>query len=125
MKTQRDHLKSHHQLQSFYELDQKHAKNQQVLHCMWVFVYKTDKHEFLQKCKARLVVCGNQQTLEDLSTRATTLTSMTFQALMTITAKFDLETVQMDVVNAFVNSKLDEVVYMKQSSGFETGNRVL
>src|SRR5947207_1269523 len=64
MKTQRNHLESHHQLQSFYELDQKHAKSQQVLHCMWIFVYKTDKHEFLQKYKIRLVVCENQQTLE-------------------------------------------------------------
>src|SRR5438046_2348382 len=125
MKAQRDHLELHRQLQSFYELDRKHAKNQQVLHCMWVFVYKTDKHEFLQKCKARLVVCGNQQTLEDLLTRATTLTSMMFQALMTITAKFDLETVQMNVVNVFVNSKLDEMMYIKQSSEFETDNRIL
>ena len=86
---------------------------------MWVFVYKTDKHGYLQKCKARLVVCGNQQALTDLPTRATTLASMAFRALMAITAKFDLETVQMDVVNAFVNSHLDEVVYMRQPPGFE------
>ena len=92
---------------------------------MWVFIYKTDKHGFLQKCKARLVVCGNQQAIGDLPTRATTLASMTFRALMAITAKFDLETVQMDVVNMFVNSKLDEVVYMRQPSGFEKGNTVL
>ena len=42
-----------------------------------------------------------------------------------ITAKFDLKTVQMNVVNAFVNSKLDEVVYMRQSSDFEKDNTVL
>ena len=108
-------------MQSFYELDWKHAKGQQILHCMWVFVYKTDKHGFLQKCKARLVVCGNQQAHGDLPTRATTLASMTFRALIAITAKFDLETIQMDAVNAFVNCKLDEVVYMKQPPGFETG----
>src|SRR5947207_15959561 len=54
-----------------------------------------------------------------------TLASMTFQALMAITAKFDLETVQMNMVNAFVNSKLDEMMYMKQPPEFETGNRVL
>ena len=44
---------------------------------------------------------------------------------MGITAKFDLETIQMDAVNAFVNCTLDEVVYMRQPPGFETGNRVL
>src|SRR5947207_11597137 len=116
MKVQRNHLELHCQLQSFYELNQKHTRNQQVLHCMWIFVYKTDKHEFLQKCKIRLVVCRNQQILEDLLTRAMTLISMTFQALMAITAKFDLEMIQMNVMNAFVNSKLNEMIYMRQSS---------
>ena len=124
-KTQTDHLESHCQLQSFFETDQRHVRGQQVLHCMWVFIYKTDKHDFLQKCKTCLVVCENQQTIENLPTRATTLTSMMFRALMTITAKFDLKTVQMNVVNVFVNSKLDEVVYMRQPSGFEKGNTVL
>ena len=32
--TQRIHLESHHQMQSFYEIDQKHTKKQQILHCM-------------------------------------------------------------------------------------------
>ena len=32
--TQRIHLESHHQMQSFYETDQKHTKEQQILHCM-------------------------------------------------------------------------------------------
>jgi hypothetical protein len=36
-----------------------------------VFKYKLDKHKNLQKCKARLVVCGNQQAAGDLPTRAT------------------------------------------------------
>jgi len=31
---------------------------------------------------------------------------------MAVTAKFDLETIQMDAVNAFVHCDLDEVVYM-------------
>ena len=44
---------------------------------------------------------------------------MTFRALMAITAKFDLETVQLDAVNAFVNCELDEVIYIKQPSRFE------
>src|SRR6266487_639171 len=125
MKAQQAHLESPRQLQTFYETDRKHAKGHQVLHCMWVFVYKTDKHGYLQKCKARLVVCGNQQARGDLPTRATTLASMAFRALMGITAKFDLETIQMDAVNAFVNCQLDEVVYMRQPPGFETGNTVL
>ena len=34
MKAQQVHLESHHQMQIFYETDQKHAKEQQILHCM-------------------------------------------------------------------------------------------
>jgi len=74
---------------------------------MWVFIYKTDKHGFLVKCKARLVVCGNQQKLGDLPTRATTLAGNTLRTLLAISAKFDLELKQVDVVNAFVNCDLE------------------
>ncbi len=81
-----------------------------------------NKHDFLQKCKAQLVVCENQQTCEDLLTRATTLASMTFHVLMALTAKFNLEIVQMNAVNAFVNCRLNEVVYMRQSSDFKKEN---
>src|SRR6266702_7224939 len=108
-------------MRSFQEIDKKHAKGQQILSSMWVFVYKTDKHGFLQKCKARLVVCGNQQAPGDLPTRATTLASTTFQTLMAITAKFDLETTQIDTVNAFVHCDLDKVIYMKLPPRFSKG----
>jgi hypothetical protein len=57
-----------------------------------VFKYKLDKHKNLQKCKTRLVMCENQQTTEDLLTKAITLASITFYTLITITAHFDLET---------------------------------
>jgi len=92
---------------------------------MWVFIYKTDKHSFLQKCKARLIVCGNQQARGDLPTRVTTLTSTTFQTLMAITVKFDLKTIQIDAVNAFIHCDLDEVVYMKLPPGFMKQGKVL
>jgi len=92
---------------------------------MWVFTYKLDKHGNLTKCKARLVVCGNQQDPGDLPTRATTLASTTFRTLMAVTAQFDLETRQLDAVNAFVNCELDEVVYMRLPPGFGKPGKVL
>jgi len=69
------------------------------------------------------VICGNQQAPGDLPTRATTLASMAFRALMAVTAKFDLETIQMDAVNAFVHCDLDEVVYMRMPPVFNHGKR--
>jgi hypothetical protein len=40
---------------------------------------------------------------------------------MAITVKFDLETTQIDIVNAFVYCDLDEVVYIKLLLGFSKG----
>jgi hypothetical protein len=40
---------------------------------------------------------------------------------MAITAKFNLETIQIDTVNAFVYYDLDEVIYIKLPLGFSKG----
>ena len=61
------------QFKSWEIVSGKEATGHQVLGCQWMFKYKTDKHNKLQKCKARLAVCGNQQREHDLPTRATTL----------------------------------------------------
>jgi len=42
---------------------------------------------------------------------------------MAITAKFDLETTQIDIVNAFVHYDLNEVVYIKLPPGFNKGKK--
>ena len=104
---QRQHLQEHSRKGSWQVVERRQAKDHQILSSMWVFIYKTDKHGFLVKCKARLVVCGNQQKLGDLPTRATTLAGNTLRTLLAISAKFDLELKQVDVVNAFVNCDLE------------------
>jgi len=53
--------------------------------------------------------------------RATILASTTFRTLIAITVKFDLETTQIDTVNAFIYCNLNEVVYMKLPPGFNKG----
>jgi hypothetical protein len=70
-------------------------------------------------------VCENQQAAGDLPIRATTLASTTFCTLMAITACFDLETRQLDVINAFVNCDLDKVVYIRLLPGFEKPGKIL
>jgi hypothetical protein len=57
---------------SWTEVNKSEAKGRQILSCQWVYVYKTDKHRKITKCKARIVVCGNQQRECDLQTGATT-----------------------------------------------------
>jgi hypothetical protein len=40
---------------------------------------------------------------------------------MAITAKFNLEIIQIDIVNAFIYCDLDEVIYIKLPLGFNKG----
>jgi len=42
---------------------------------------------------------------------------------MVITAKFDLETIYIDAVNAFVYCDLNKVVYIKLPPGFNKGKK--
>ena len=62
------------------------------MECQWVFNYKTNKNGNLQICKARLVICGNQQQNLDLPTRAITLVITSLCTLLAVVAKFNLET---------------------------------
>ena len=120
------HINEHlNQFKSWTVVDHNEAKGHQILGCQWIFVYKTDKHGRLLKCKARLVALGNQQRECDLPTRATTLAMTSLRVLLAMVAKFDLETLQLDAVNAFVHADLDELVYMRMPPGFTTPSRVL
>ena len=88
----------------------------------WVFKYKFDKHGFLAKFKARICVRGDQQPLSDKETYAATLAGKSFRILIALAARWDLTLRQLDAVNAFQNSPLDEVVFVELPDGFkETG----
>jgi hypothetical protein len=120
------HINEHiNMFKSWTIVDKSEAKSHQILGCQWVFTYKTDKHNRITKCRARLVVCGNQQRECDLPTRATTLATTSLRTLLAIVAKFDLETIQMDAVNAFVHAEIDELIYMRLPPGFGQPDKVV
>jgi hypothetical protein len=120
------HLQSHKEMRSWREVQRQDAEIKELLDCMWVYVYKFDKHGWFTKCKARLVVRGDQQaksTHED--TYASTLAGRSFRTLMAIAARFDLELLQYDVVNAFVNAELKQDVYMRMPPGYRRPGLIL
>ncbi|RYC76661.1 hypothetical protein BFJ63_vAg20462, partial [Fusarium oxysporum f. sp. narcissi] len=122
------HLQSHKEMRSWTEIRKKDARavGQQVLGCMWVYVYKFDKHGRFQKCKARLVVRGDQQAKGRLQeTYAATLAGRSFRTLIAIAARFDLEMVQYDVVNAFVNAPIDQDIFMHMAPGYKKTATIL
>lgn len=88
-----------------------------VIPTIWVYAYKFDDEGFLKKVKARLCVQGNKQVLTHAETRAATLAARCFRTLMALTAAFGLDMKQFDAINAFVNSRLDEVVYVEMPPG--------
>ena len=90
----------------------------------WVFTYKFDKQGFLLKFKARICVRGDLQPLSEKETYAATLAGRSFRMLMALAARWDLEIRQLDAVNAFPNSKLDEEVYVELPDGFKLLGKV-
>ena len=76
----------------------------------WVFKYKFDDQKYLIKYKARLCVKKNLQHTKQ-NTIAVILKIRIFKTLMTIVAAFDFEIKQYDVINAFINSEIDESTY--------------
>ena len=83
-----------------------------------MFDYKFTAEGFLDRLKARLVVCGDQMWWGSNDTYAATLAAKSFRLLLTVIAYFNLEAKQLDVVSAFLNSILDEKVYVWHPSGF-------
>ena len=97
-----------------------------MLDCIWVHLYKYNKHGVFQKCKARLVVRGDQQAKSGAQeTYAATLAGRSFRALIAIAARFDLELLQYDAVNAFVHAKLLDLMLIRLPPGFRKKGRVL
>ena len=87
-----------------------------MISTIWVYSYKFDDEGFLKRAKACLCVQDNKQMLTHAKTRAAILASRFFQTLMTLTAAFGLDMKQFDVINAFVNSLLDEEIYVEMPS---------
>lgn len=123
---EKEHLQSHREMQSWEERPAGTAEGKTLLDCMWVYVYKYNKHGFFTKCKARLVIRGDQQQKGDMEeTYAATLAGRSFRTVMAIAARFNLELIQYDAVNAFVNATLEKEVYMRMPPGYRKPGHVL
>ena len=89
----------------------------------WVYKYKTDMDGFIVRYKARLVVRGDMVQGDDSDLYACTLAYRTLRILLAIIAYFGLVTLQIDVVNAFLNSlmKPGKTTYVACPKGYERG----
>jgi len=85
---------------------------------IWVFIYKTNNNKYLIRFKACFYIRGDLQESVYKDIYTATLVAKSFRALMAIVAIFNLDCWQGDAINAFANSEIDEVVYIKCLDGF-------
>jgi hypothetical protein len=91
----------------------------------WVDLEKYDKDGYLTKFKSRLVARGDLQVPTMQDNYAATLAARTFRFMMALVAVYDLDAEQLDAVNAFVNSPIDDLIYLELPNGYRKKGRCL
>lgn len=109
---------------SWTEVDNQ-AIEDQILDYICVYTYKVNSDETFKNCKAQLIIRGNQQKLTAQKTYAATLAARSFRTLMVLAARSDVELVQYDAVNAFVNARLEDTIYMRIPTSYRSPRKVL
>ena len=101
--------------------EEKLPKNVNQVTSKWVFTVKYNIDGSIERYKARLVARGFTQIYgQDFEeTFAPTIRIDSLRMLMAIMAVEDMEAEQVDVNNAFTESKLRETIYMKPPLGVE------
>lgn len=86
----------------------------------WVFRIKRNKEGEIEKYKSRLVAkgCGQQFGVNYWETFSPVIRYETIRMLFAIAAEKQLHMHQVDISNAYLNSKLQEDVYMRQPENF-------
>lgn len=92
----------------------KRPKDAQVIDCRWVYKCKWSCDESEIRLKSRLVARGFSQEygVNYFETYAPVVKSSAVRLLMAVAVECGLIVEQIDIKNAYVNSKLDEVIYV-------------
>nr|KYP41104.1 Retrovirus-related Pol polyprotein from transposon TNT 1-94 [Cajanus cajan] len=102
----------------------KLAEGVEPIGCKWIFKTKKDSKGNIKRYKARLFAKGFTQK-EGIDYKETfSLVSLkdSFRIIMALVAHYDLELHQMDVKTAFLNSDIEETIYMMQPENFVSGD---
>lgn len=106
-----------------WELIEK-PKNASVIDNKWVYKIKYKSNGEIDRYKARLVVRGFTQEygINYYETFSPVVKFSSLRAILAIAASKNLLLKQFDIKTAFLNSDLDELIFMKQPKGFEDGS---
>ena len=99
-------------------------KNRKAIPCKWVFRIKLNSDGSVEKYKARLVIKGFSQKkgIDYDQTFSPVAKSGTIRAVLSVAASEGLSLLQFDVTTAFLNSSIDEEIFMKQPEGYNDGS---
>ena len=90
-----------------------------------MFKYKTSKHDELLKCKARIIICDNQQHWSKLFIQAIILTIVVLRILLAFFIRFNFEILQLNAVNVFIHVFLNKIIFMRMSFKYEKQKKIL
>ncbi|GKB19414.1 retrovirus-related pol polyprotein from transposon TNT 1-94, partial [Tanacetum coccineum] len=95
-------------------------KNMTIIETKWVFRYNLDENGIVSQNKVRLVAQGyNQQEGVDYDeTYAPVARLESIRILLAYVCALDFKLFQIDIKSAFLNSFINEEVYVAQPSGF-------
>ena len=81
-------------------------------------MYKFNNNEYLMKHKTYFCIQENYKLQNFYDNYAVILTIRLFQFLMMLIAAFNLKIRFLNVINAFINNKLDKNIYYKAAEEF-------
>jgi histone deacetylase 1/2 len=101
--------------------------HKRAIGCKWIFKIKENSDGSINKYKARLVAKGFLQTpgFDFTETFSPVIKPVTIRVILTLAVTYQWSVQQIDINNAFLNGLLQEEVYMKQPTGFESADKSL
>jgi hypothetical protein len=103
----------------------KRPSDHNVIETKWVFQNKQDDNRVIVRNKARLVAQGYTQVegldFDEIFAPVARLEAI--KILLAYATSHNIKLYQMDVKSAFLNGKINELVYVEQSPGFEDSKK--